>query len=238
MGRFGYFWASTLLEQGPVLGANRSAKPVPPGVEAIHLDQLSRADIVYICSAISSMPQVCRAINPHLKPGATVIDTCSVKLWPAQIMEQELTNAGTILASHPMFGPDSAGKGVRGLPMVLDIVRGEEAVYQQVAAGLSSLGLDLIRMSPEEHDREAARTQGITHLVGRVLDLIRARPSSIGTLGYKKLLEVAEQTCNDPWTLFVDLQQKNPFSQSVREEFLQGLQSLERALETGDKPGS
>ena len=53
-------------------------------------------------------------------------------------------------------------------------------------------------MTPDEHDREAAFTQGVAHYIGRVLSDLGVRRSPIGTVGYNKLLEIVEQTCNDP----------------------------------------
>ncbi len=65
-------------------------------------------------------------------------------------------------------------------------------------------------MTPDEHDREAAFTQGVAHYIGRVLSDLGIQRSPIGTVGYNKLLEIVEQTCNDPWQLFLDLQRYNP----------------------------
>ena len=57
-------------------------------------------------------------------------------------------------------------------------------------------------MTPDQHDEEAAFTQGITHFIGRVLKQLELKDSSIATLGYVKLQEIVEQTCNDPHAAF------------------------------------
>lgn len=88
-------------------------------------------------------------------------------------------------------------------------------------------------MSAEEHDREAAFTQGITHFIGRVLKDMNLKPSPIATMGYRKLLEIVEQTCNDPWQLFLDLQQYNPYTKEMRNQLQTSFQRILSSLDRG-----
>ena len=67
-------------------------------------------------------------------------------------------------------------------------------------------------MTPEEHDRQAAVSQGITHFIGRVLEKADVKSTEINTLGFTDLLAVIEQTCNDSLELFKDLQRFNPYT--------------------------
>ena len=41
-------------------------------------------------------------------------------------------------------------------------------------------------------------------------------PTPIDTVGATKLLEVEEQTCNDTWELFINLQHYNPYTKEMR----------------------
>ena len=41
------------------------------------------------------------------------------------------------------------------------------------------------------------------------------RSTDINTLGFNELLSVIEQTCNDSWDLFKDLQQFNPYTNKM-----------------------
>jgi prephenate dehydrogenase len=59
----------------------------------------------------------------EVEAGTTVLDTCSVKSHPAAVMGRLLGPDVSALATHPMFGPDSAGNGLAGLPMVMCPVR-------------------------------------------------------------------------------------------------------------------
>ena len=87
-------------------------------------------------------------------------------------------------------------------------------------------------MTPAQHDKEAAFTQGITHFIGRVLEELELGASKIGTVGYKSLLEIIEQTCNDPMQLFYDLQRYNPFTHDMH---MQLKQSIDNTMHTLDE---
>jgi prephenate dehydrogenase len=106
-----------------------------------------------------------------------------------------------------------------------------------------SLGLSVAVMDPDEHDRQAAFTQGVTHYLGRVLKDLGVGPSVIATVGYRRLLDIVEQTCNDPWQLFLDLQRYNPHTREMRERLGRSLDAVMAAIDgvarTGtDGPGT
>ena len=162
------------------------------------------------------MGPVLERIGSRIKPGTLVADTCSVKVYPIGEMVRLLDSGVNILATHPMFGPDSGKDGVAGLPLVYHPVRmtGQQVSFWRET--FYSWGLRVLDLTPDEHDREAAYTQGITHFIGRVLNDLSLSPSEIATKGYAKLLEIIEQTCNDPIQLFVDLQKYNPYTGEMR----------------------
>ena len=81
--------------------------------------------------------------------------------------------------------------------------------------------------------RMAANSQGVTHYMGRVLGEMDLRPTPIDTQGFKILLSVIEQTCNDPWQLFVDLQRYNPFTAAMRARLHDSLARIMGTLEEG-----
>ena len=76
------------------------------------------------------------------------------------------------------------------------------------------------------HDREAAYSQGVTHFVGRMLDELKLQKTQLATVGYTKLLEIVEQTCNDPLQLFLDLQRYNPYAQQMHNELNSAISTI------------
>ncbi len=211
-GRFGKFWAEILAERHTVVTHNRTEREVPAGCRAVDLDEMGRCDAVFLCVAISSVGPVLRQLSPHLRPGSVVLDTCSVKVYQTRAMREILPEEIACIGTHPMFGPDSARNGMAGLPLVFAPVRCSAETANLWRNEFTAMGLSVSDLAPEEHDREAAYTQGVTHFVGRVLADMALVPSEIGTVGYRQLLAVMEQTCNDPYQLFEDLQRFNPYT--------------------------
>ena len=228
MGRFGSFWASVLSGRFETAGCSRSPREFPTGVNRISEDQLGEYDTVFLCCAISAVEEVLTRIAPKLKPGSVVIDTCSVKVYPAGLMEKILPENIAVIASHPMFGPDSGRDGIEGLPLVFCSVRDVNGWEDYWQKQFREMKLDIHRMTPDEHDQEAAFTQGITHFIGRVLSDLDLRNSGIATLGYSKLQEIVEQTCNDPLQLFIDLQRYNPHTHEMRARLKKALDDTMR----------
>ena len=232
LGRFGSLWAELLGRSFPVCGYTRTAdRPTPPGVRRVGEDEVLSQDVLFLCVAISSLEEILQKARARIPPNTLVMDTCSVKSYPVRLMEQHLSGTVGILGTHPMFGPDSARNGIQGLPMILCPCRVAPRLVDQWRSYFLSIGLSVTLMTPEEHDREAAFTQGVTHYIGRVLGDLGVRRSAIGTMGFNKLLEIVEQTCNDPWQLFLDLQRYNPYTGEMRTRLAKSLQSILSAID-------
>jgi prephenate dehydrogenase len=216
LGRFGLFWAELLSDQLSVSGYNRSIKNIDSKINIVSKKELLNCEVIFLCVAISALKDVVIDLAPGIRPGTLLVDTCSVKVFPVEVMKKHLPDSVEILGSHPMFGPDSARNGVRGLPLIFTPERIDKSRYNFWVDFFKGYGMKIIEMKPHEHDREAAFTQGITHFIGRVLDDLHLEKSSIATMGYEKILDVVEQTCNDPYQLFIDLQQYNPYTSTMR----------------------
>lgn len=228
LGRFGSFWASSLARHPrlTVKGCSRRPKEPPPGVELVSRQELLQQDVLILCVSISAMKEVLRTLGPELSPRTVVMDTCSVKVYPSRLMEQYLPRENPLIATHPMFGPDSARQGLKDLPLVFSPLRGPLEIHRRWENIFRELQLQVIPMTPDQHDREAAFTQGITHFIGRTLADLHLEPSEIGTAGYRQLFTIMQHTCNDPWQLFLDLQQYNPYTPDMRHRLHRSLQKI------------
>ena len=232
LGRFGSFWARVLARHAEVLAWSRDpSHPAPPGVTLAGEAEVLAEPAVFFCVAISAFEEVLVRTAPRIPPGTLVMDTCSVKSHPAALMERLLPPSVSALATHPMFGPDSAAESLQGLPLVLCPVRIEPGELDRWRRFFSSLGLSVVVMTPDEHDRQAAFTQGVTHYLGRVLKDLGVAPSAVATVGYRRLLEIVDQTCNDPWQLFLDLQRFNPHTREMRERLGRSLEAVMAAID-------
>lgn len=175
-----------------------------------------QSEAVFFCVPISAFEQVLAEHKP-LFGKQLLIDTLSVKLHPAAMFRKYLrTTSARGLLTHPLFGPDSSKDGFAGLPLVIDKYTANErecAFWKQVFA---KKGLRIIEMSARDHDKLAASSQGVTHFIGRLLDEFGFEKTPIDTLGAAQLHKIKEQTCNDTWELFSDLQTYNPYTKRMR----------------------
>lgn len=99
-------------------------------------------------------------------------------------------------------------------------------------AFFEQIGLRTVTMSPDEHDRLAAYSQGVTHYVGRLLEQLELHATPIDIEGFKILRSLIAQTCNDSWELFHDLQTYNGYTLEMRQKLEQALEHVNKKLET------
>ncbi|MFQ6609561.1 MAG: prephenate dehydrogenase/arogenate dehydrogenase family protein [Fidelibacterota bacterium] len=184
---------------------------IPPEVRSENLTEIAQSSILFVAVPIRNFESAIRQIAPVLGERTTVIDVCSVKSFPAKIMEEYLPTSTGIICSHPMFGPDSYSP-YRELKMVMHPLRDIYHRYTVLKTYFESHSIRIVELSPEDHDRLAAVSQGITHFIGRALEKTGVRSTPINTLGFNDLLGVIEQTCNDSLELFKDLQRYNPYT--------------------------
>jgi len=201
------------------------------GAEPVSFAEACSQEIVLLCMPISAMPATLEKVAPLLThPEALVVDVCSVKTLPVKWMRSKLPATVSLLATHPMFGPDSARDSLQGHKIVLCPERIDRDRYQKIAARLESLGLVVIESTPENHDRQIAVSLALTHFIGRSLSSFGAEDLSIDTEGYKRLLHILEVVENDTWQLFEDMHRFNPFAAESRREFMNAMQTIETHL--------
>jgi prephenate dehydrogenase len=181
---------------------------------------IAKTKTVFYCVPISAFETVIKTHRHFFKDDHLLIDVLSVKIHPANVLKKYLQGLKTqALLTHPMFGPDSSKDGFAGLPIVINRFMASWDNYQFWKNFFVKKGLRVIELTPQQHDRLAAFSQGVTHFIGRILQRMKFSPTPIDTLGARKLNEVMEQTCNDTWQLFKDLQQYNPYTKKMRLNF-------------------
>ena len=231
LGRFGSFWAKELAKHGyTVIGYGRSATSAPESVKLGTEEEVLSCSVLFYCVSISAFKSVLERTASRIAEDTLVMDTCSVKLYPAKLMRQLLPKQVKSIATHPMFGPDSGKDGVEGLPFVICPVNCDEKTLSFWTEEFSRWKLQVISMSCDQHDREAAWSQGITHFVGRTLSELSLTETLLATKGYRTLMTVVEQTCNDPMQLFYDLQRYNPYARQMRMGLKGALNTVMEAL--------
>ncbi len=194
------------------------------------LTEACAQDVVVLCVPMAAFEDLTRRISGLVKPGALVVDVCSVKEHPVRAMKRHLPKSVSLLATHPNFGPDSAADSLKGRKIVLCRVRMKDADYARAKRVLRKKGLEVVEMTPREHDRRMASSLVLTHFVGRSLVAYGAKTTGVDTEGYKRLLRILETTQNDSWQLFEDMNRFNSFAAPMRRRFLAAMKATDRRV--------
>ena len=213
-GRFGKVLAN-ILQRGFAIKAYDPKPAGPfPGVQFLDLDTVLNEKVVFIAVPIRHFESVIADISKKLKKETTLIDVCSVKSYPVNIMLKILPDHIGVIATHPMFGPDSYMSN-SNLKMMINNTRDLYNQYSFWKRFFSDQSIQIIEMTPDQHDRLAAKTQGVTHFLGRMLKEFGIKKTNIDTQGFRDLLDLVGQTCNDTWELYADLQLYNPYTEDM-----------------------
>ncbi|MBI3273636.1 MAG: prephenate dehydrogenase [Candidatus Colwellbacteria bacterium] len=232
-GNFGKFFArklATAFEVSVWDCRNFSGEASEMGVKWATLEQVANRDLVVLAVPLQSMESLLTKLASRINLNALVMDVCSVKQEPLRLMQKYLAQE-EFLFTHPMFGPQSAKNGWHGHRLVVCPVATPSAKSEFVLQFFRDQGLKLFEMTAEQHDREMARVQALTHFVARALKECEVKNSPFGTFAYDHLCKAVELLSGDSWELFETIELGNPFAPEIRREFMESLQKLERKLQ-------
>jgi len=218
-GRFGPVLYRLLKDDFEITVYDKDApESLPAGAHvAGDLQAVYASDVIFYAVPIEAFEEVIASHQKYFEPRHLLIDVLSVKMHAAAVFQKYLPKTGArAILTHPLFGPDSVGESFANLTLVMDKFTADEETFDYWKKLFAKKGLNVVEMLPEEHDRMAANSQGLTHFIGRLLDEYGFEPSPIDTAGAKKLLEVKEQVRHDTWQLFTNLQHYNPFTKDMR----------------------
>ncbi len=200
------------------------------GAKSVSLKEVCRNPYLLILVPISHFEDLIKEIAPEIRPGTLVMDACSIKTHPVEVMKKYLHPEVQILATHPMFGPDSARETFFGNKIVLNKVRVNEKLSQEIKSYLERAGLKVIETTAEIHDKEIASSLVLTHFIGRTLIDFGAKDLEIDTKGYRRLMKILCTVENDSWQLFEDMNKYNPFAQEVIGHFYESFGKIKKRV--------
>ena len=192
-----------------------SGKGLVPG----DIAEIGACDLVILAVPVGAVPSALAGLAPHLRAGAIVLDVGSVKIAPALAMQAGLPDHVEIVGTHPLFGPQSGKDGIAGLRIAVCPVRGDKAAWRVAAFCRKALGRKVFVVTPEDHDREAATVQGLTHLIAKVLLAMEPLPTRMTTASFDRLMQAVDMVRHDSPAVFRAIERDNPFAAEVRERF-------------------
>ena len=226
-GRFGAM-LHALLSKGFEVDVYDKKQINNSDVNEVSLKDALKNETIFIAVPIRDFESLIHEIKNDIRGNKTVIDVCSVKVFPKNVMTQNLSAEIDIIATHPLFGPDSFKDS--GSVMTMESVRDSYGRFEFWKNYFDSQSITIEEISAEEHDMMAARSQGLTHFVGRVIDDFGTDQTRIDTEGYKALHKLVNQTCNDSWELFEDIQSYNPYTQKMVSELSESFKKINEIL--------
>jgi prephenate dehydrogenase len=108
-------------------------------------------------------------------------------------------------------------------------IRGRRC-YRLAAFLRHHLRLNVIMTTPEDHDRDAAIVQGLTHLIAKVLVQMEPLPKRMTTKSFDLLVEAVNMVRHDAPEVFEAIESANPYSSGVRKKFFELASSLNAEL--------
>ena len=198
--------------------------------EKVDLATVAASDIVLVAVPVQKMEEALKSLAPHLGKNALVIDVASVKIKPTEMMRKILPEHVAIVGTHPLFGPQSGKSGVEGLNVAVCDVRGGRGAC--VAAFLRDvLKLSVFETTPEDHDRQLAYVQGLTHLLAKVVVSLDLPEFRLTTKTYDLMMQMVGMVRYDSDELFKAIERENPFTAEAKKQFFSAARKLEENLE-------
>lgn len=231
-GEFGKLMTRYLSQRVEVLVYDRhgqTSEIIKLGGQPAELVQCAAADVVILAVTLDKLEPVLLQIKDLLRPNTLVADVTSVKVKPAKMMQQILPNNVQILATHPLFGPISAANSLNNQKIILDPIRVND--LPAIEKFLSDMGLEIVYMTCDEHDREMAWVHALTFFVGRGLLNMNPPTSPLTTHYYNELLDVVGVERTHSIELFNTIQRGNPYAKQMRQQFMNSLKSLEKEID-------
>jgi prephenate dehydrogenase len=168
---------------------------------------------VLLAVPIRAISGTLQAMGPHLREGATVVDMASVKVEPMRWMSELLPPGVARVGTHPLFGPDSVpDRNVRGQRIVVCEAEGHAGAARSIEVVARRLGLEVLRLDPETHDREMARSQALVFLLARALSAAGLEGSEFGTPSERRVWSALNLTLADTDELYEDILRLNPYA--------------------------
>jgi len=197
------------------------------------LEKTAQSDVVVFAVPVQTLESAAQDAKQFIAPNTLIADVTSVKVLPTTILKKYFPD-NPLLATHPIFGPQSVKKNggvLSGLTIAITETPSENQ-YAPIKKFLTEkLALKVVEISSEEHDKNMALVQGLTHFIGRALKHMDIDYCDIGTESYNQLVELKNLLKNDSWELFETIQNNNPYICDIRTKFIQELKQLEERLE-------
>ncbi len=231
-----------------VLGAGRQQASLDRALAVGAIDEafldvaaaVHQADFVVFCTPVDRIVEQVTALGPGCAKGTLLTDAGSTKAAIVAGIEGRLPEGVSFIGSHPIAGSEKRGPDHANprlfygrLTVVTPTPRSDPDAVERVTAFWKTLGSQVRRMGPEEHDRALALTSHLPHLVASVLaSVLPAELAALTGTGFRDTTRVA---AGDPelWTgIFL---QNHKMMEEAIDEVQNRLTEFKHALLAADR---
>ena len=191
------------------------------------------ADLTILCVPIREIESCLKNVIPNLRENSVLMDTCSVKEYPLELMEKTCKDLDRtdlkIVGSHPLFGPQSAPTSCSGQRVSLCPTEGNQIPPFIRDWWGTEMKTVVIQTSAQEHDRQMA-TQVLNHFIGRATAATEVERVPLSTRTHDLFMDIQDIVCGNSEELFEDMNRFNPQAKKIRERFLQEANAIHKTL--------
>jgi prephenate dehydrogenase len=195
-GRFGHFWCRHLSKYHPTFAYDinpNCRKKVERFAIWDSLENCLTKKYIFLTIPIHSLKDFLRDNKQNFKKESVLVDCASVKVPVLDWFKNNLPEDVYYIASHPLFGPDSAKNKLRDNVMMLMPGRVPLKVYQILVRFFREiLGLHIYNLTADEHDELMAYNLNLVHFLGRALDDLGITKIPIMMSSLSKLNDIVE----------------------------------------------
>lgn len=209
-------------------------------VAATTPDAAAQAELVVVCTPVDRIVEDVRHVAPHLRPGTIITDAGSVKARICTELRGGLPEGVAFVGSHPLAGSEKNGWEHSDAELFQDrvcvVTPGEAArsdAVERVNSFWRDLGMRVVRMSPEDHDRALAATSHVPHVVAAALaSQLTPDLRDLAATGFRDTTRIA---AGDPqlWTAIL-LANRQPVAQSLA-SLIERLAAFRAVIGAGDE---
>lgn len=235
LGSFGKLIADIMPAKSTILAydlANSSHKRAVMS----RLAEVAATDIVFLAVPLKAYPKILPALRDILPESTLLVDICSVKIKPAQLLKKHLPNHKNLLLTHPLFGPQTAKPGqTKGHELIVTESSGTKA-ETLIQYFKDNLGLVISRSTNELHDKAMAQVHAVTFFVAKALSLAEiGKNVPYITPSFKMVLDLIKLENRHSDGLFETIQLGNPYASHARQALLDSLEKVQSQLQNEDK---
>ena len=232
---------------GPIVGCGRPGQNLDTALRQRLIDRaesdLAQAaagcDLIVICTPVDRIIEDIQTAARAARPGTLITDVGSVKRVVCEPVG-DLRKGVTFIGSHPIAGSEKQGCAYADGDLFegrVCVLTPRAATSREKVVSLrsfwQSLGMSVVEMSPEAHDRALAQTSHVPHLVAAALAAtLAAENRSLTGGGFQDTTRIA---AGDPqlWSA-IFLANAGEVSAGLRVVSAR-LDELRGAIETSDK---